>query len=112
MGTTGREKQKRTNQRILQLDEQSRAGMKSQTVVVSVALLALCCLQIPRGGHSAGGIASLQLSGGEKQAEDQRSLDDPESEQGLTGDPHPLGSSIQDKRDTEEVPALGECRTF
>ncbi|XP_040050817.2 adipocyte enhancer-binding protein 1 [Gasterosteus aculeatus] len=84
--------------------------MKSQTVVVSVALLALCCLQIPRGGHSAGGIASLQLSGGEKQAEDQRSLDDPESEQGLTGDPHPLGSSIQDKRDTEEVPALGRVR--
>ncbi|KAM8887323.1 uncharacterized protein aebp1b [Spinachia spinachia] len=86
--------------------------MKSETVV-SVALLALCCLLIPRGGHSAGGIVSLRLTGGAKQAEDQqpdKSLDDPESARGLTGDPHPLGSSSVDKRDTEEVQVIGRVR--
>lgn len=87
--------------------------MKSQTVVVSAALLALCCLMIPRGGESAGGIISLRQAEGEKQAEDQlrdESLDDPESEQGLTVDP--LGSSNKDKRDTEEAARVGEWRKF
>ncbi|XP_049906199.1 inactive carboxypeptidase-like protein X2 [Epinephelus moara] len=80
--------------------------MKSQTVVVSVALLALCCLLIPREGESAGGIVALRQTEEEKQAGDQlrdESLDDPESEQGLAVDPHPLGSSNKDKRDTEEA---------
>ncbi|XP_020488594.1 inactive carboxypeptidase-like protein X2 [Labrus bergylta] len=81
--------------------------MKSQTVVVSVALLALCCLLIPREGESAGGIFTLRVTEGERQAADQlqdESLDDPESEQhGLTVDPHPLGTSKKDKRDTKEA---------
>lgn len=88
--------------------------MKSQTVVVSVALLALCCLLIPREGESAGGIVSLRQTEGEKQAGDQlrdESLDDPESEQGLAVDPLPLGSSNKDKRDTEGVAGiLGRVR--
>lgn len=85
--------------------------MRSQTVVVSVALLALCCLLIPRGGESAGGIVSLRQPEGEKQAGDQlqdESLDDPESEQGLAEDPHPLGSSSKAKRGTEEAAGAGE----
>ncbi|XP_070759742.1 inactive carboxypeptidase-like protein X2 [Enoplosus armatus] len=80
--------------------------MKSQTVVVSVALLALCCLLIPRGGESAGGIVSLRQTEGERQTGDQlrdESRDDPENEQGLAVDPHPLGSSNKDKRNTEEA---------
>ncbi|XP_068460764.1 inactive carboxypeptidase-like protein X2 [Clinocottus analis] len=84
--------------------------MKSQTAVVSVVLLALCCLLIPRGGESAGGIVSLRQTEREKQAEDQlqdESLDDPEREQGLTVDPHPLGSSNKDKRDTQEAALVG-----
>uniref|UniRef100_A0A096LW69 Adipocyte enhancer-binding protein 1 n=2 Tax=Poecilia formosa TaxID=48698 RepID=A0A096LW69_POEFO len=75
--------------------------MKSHTVTASVALLVLCCLLIPRGGRSAGGIASLLQ---EKQTQDQlqdKSLDDPESEQELAGDPHPLGRSIKAKREAE-----------
>lgn len=88
-------------------------GMKSQSVVVSVALLALCCLLIPRGGESAGGIVSLRQHGDEKQAGDQlqnESLDDPESEQGVAEDPHPLGSSSKVKRDTEEAAQAGEWK--
>ncbi|KAM9359839.1 adipocyte enhancer-binding protein 1 [Symphorus nematophorus] len=85
--------------------------MKSQSVVVSVALLALCCLLIPRGGESAGGIVSLRQAEEERQAGDQlreESLDDPESEQGLAVEvPHPLGSSKKDKRDTEEAAQEG-----
>ncbi len=87
--------------------------MKSQAVVVSVALLALCCLLIPKGGESAGGIVSLRQTEEEKQAGDQlrdESLDDPESEQGLALDPHPLGSSNKHKRDTEEAAQGGEWR--
>lgn len=76
--------------------------MISQTVVVSVALLALCCLLFPRGGESAGGIVSLR----------DESLDDPENEQELAVDPHPLGSSNKDKRDTEEAAQAGEWKTF
>ena len=87
------------------------ADMKSQTVVVSVALLALCCLLIPRGGESAGGIVSLRQTEEERQAGDQlrdESLDDPESEQGLAVDP--LGSSDKHKRDTDEAAQTGENR--
>lgn len=88
--------------------------MKSQTVVVSVALLALSCLLlIPRGGESAGGIVSLQQSEGERQAGDllrDESQDDPESEQGLVVDSHTLGSSSKAKRDTEEAAQAGEWR--
>lgn len=72
--------------------------MKSQAVVVSVALLALCCLLIPRGGESAGGIVSLSQTGNQLQDE---SLDDPESEQGLAEDP--LGSRTKPQRDAEKV---------
>ncbi|XP_037633285.1 inactive carboxypeptidase-like protein X2 isoform X1 [Sebastes umbrosus] len=84
--------------------------MKSQTVVVSVGLLALCCLLIPRGGESAGGIISLQQTEGDKKAGDQLrddSQDDPESEQGLAVDPHPLENSTKDKRDTVEAERAG-----
>ena len=84
--------------------------MKSHIVTVSVALLALCCLLIPEGGWSAGGIVSLQLSEEEKQTQDQlrdESLDDPESVQ-LKVDPHPLGSSIKAKRDIEGVEQTGK----
>ena len=85
--------------------------MKSQTVVVSVALLALCCLLIPREGESAGGIVSLRQPEEDKKAGDElrdESLDDPESEQGLTGDL--LRSSNKDKRDTEEAARAGEWK--
>lgn len=85
--------------------------MKSQTVVVSVALLALCCLLIPRGGESAGGIVSLRQPEGDKQAGNElrdESLDDPESEQGFTG--NLLRSSNKDKRHTEEAAQAGEWK--
>lgn len=76
--------------------------MKSHIMTVSVALLAFCCLLIPQGGKCAGGIVSLQQSDGEK-APDQlqgESLDDPESEQELAVDPHPLRNIIKARRDT------------
>ncbi|MED6280579.1 hypothetical protein CHARACLAT_012158 [Characodon lateralis] len=81
--------------------------MKSHTVTVSVALLALCCLLIPRGGRSAGGIVSLLQ---EKQTGDQlrdKSLEDPESEQDLAVDPHPLRGSLKAKRETEGTSQAG-----
>ncbi|XP_061586809.1 inactive carboxypeptidase-like protein X2 [Cololabis saira] len=83
--------------------------MRSPTVTVCLALLALCCLLMPQGGRSAGGIVSLRQSDGEKQAADQQdeSLDDPKSEQVLTVDPHPLGSSIKARRDTEGAAPSG-----
>lgn len=87
--------------------------MKSQTVVVSVALLALCCLLVPRGGVSAGRIFSRPQTKGEKQARDElrdESQDDPESEQGLAVDPHPLGGSNKDRGGTEEAAQAGEWR--
>lgn len=83
--------------------------MKGRAVVVSVALLALCVLLIPREGETAGGIVSLQQAEQERQAGDRlpdESQDDPESEQGLTGDPRPMGT--KHKRDTEEAAAAGE----
>lgn len=85
--------------------------MKSHTVVVSVALLALCCLWIPRGGESAGGIVSLQQTEGKRQAGDNLQnefLDDPDNEQGLAEDPHPLRHSNKAKRDTDEAAKTGE----
>lgn len=81
--------------------------MRSHNITVSVALLALCCLLIPRGGRSAGGIVSLLQ---EKESEDQlrdESLDDPQREQELAGDPQPLGSSIKAKRETDETSQTG-----
>ncbi|KAG7490517.1 inactive carboxypeptidase X2 [Solea senegalensis] len=87
--------------------------MKSQTVVVCVALLALCCLLIPRGGESAGGILSLQQAESSRQLEDElpepdRSLEDPESERGLAGDPRPLEINIiRARRDTEAAVSAG-----
>ncbi len=85
--------------------------MKSQVVVASVALLVLCCLLIPRGGESAGGIVSLRQPERERQAGDElrdESLDDPESVQGLALDQHPLKRSNKPKRDTEEAAKEGE----
>lgn len=89
--------------------------MKSQAVTVSVALLALCCLLIPRRGESAGGIVSLRQAEGERQAGDQlrdESLDDTESEGGLVADPLPQESNIKTKRHTEAKQAgiLGRVR--
>ncbi|XP_074526302.1 adipocyte enhancer-binding protein 1 [Halichoeres trimaculatus] len=91
--------------------------MKSQTVVVSVALLALGCLLILRGAESAGGIVSTRETEGKRQAEGQphdESLDDPESEQrGLAVGPHPLGRSRRNRRYTgraAEAAILGRVR--
>lgn len=86
--------------------------MKSQTVVVSVALLALGCLLIPRGAESAGGIVSTREAEEELQAGGQlreESLDDPESEQhGLEVGPHPLGRSKRDRRYSERALQAGK----
>lgn len=49
-----------------------------------VLLLALCCLLIPKEGESAGGI--MALSNVENESSDE-TLDGPEREQGLMGDP-------------------------
>ncbi|KAM9743208.1 inactive carboxypeptidase-like protein X2 isoform 2-T2 [Menidia menidia] len=104
-----REREAQTeNQRTLAAGR--AAGMKSHAVSVSVALLALCCLLIPKGGWSAGGIASLQQTEGLKQAEERlqdESLDDPESLQEVKVDPHPLGSHTKAKRDTEVAVQTG-----
>ncbi|XP_029366811.1 inactive carboxypeptidase-like protein X2 [Echeneis naucrates] len=84
--------------------------MKSQTVVVSVALLALCVLLTPRGGESAGGIISLRQLEGEKQAPEQlqdKSLDDPENEQGHAEDQHSMRRSSKVKRDAEQAEQAG-----
>lgn len=60
--------------------------MCSQTVVLSVALLALSCLLLlPRGGESAGGIVSLHQPEDDSETGIQlqeESLDDPQNEQG------------------------------
>lgn len=79
--------------------------MKSQAVVVSVALLALCCTLMPRGGESAGGIVSLSKAGDQLQ---EKSLDDLENQQEFAEES--LGSSIRHKRDTEEAVQEGEWR--
>uniref|UniRef100_A0A8C6P349 AE binding protein 1 n=1 Tax=Nothobranchius furzeri TaxID=105023 RepID=A0A8C6P349_NOTFU len=89
--------------------------MKSHAVTISVALLALCCLLFPRGGRSAGGIVSLLQFEEEKRLEDEvqdRSLDDPESEQEPGVDLLPRGSIIRAKRDEGAAQAgtLGRVR--
>ncbi|XP_017272724.1 inactive carboxypeptidase-like protein X2 isoform X2 [Kryptolebias marmoratus] len=75
---------------------------------VSVALLALCCLLIPKGGRSAAGIVSLQQAEEEKQAEDgvrDESLDEPESEREVAVEP--LRSSTGVRRDSEGAAQAG-----
>ncbi|RVE68463.1 hypothetical protein OJAV_G00092040 [Oryzias javanicus] len=81
--------------------------MRPPTVTVCLSLLALCCLMIPRGGETAGKITFLQQPEGEKQTEEQKSLDDPDGEQALAGDPHPLGSSIKARADSEGAAQAG-----
>ncbi|XP_034025763.1 inactive carboxypeptidase-like protein X2 isoform X2 [Thalassophryne amazonica] len=79
--------------------------MRSPAVVVSVAVLALCCLLIPTRVESAGGILSLQQSEGETQAGGllpDESLDDPEKEEGLA-----VGSSKKAKREAGEAALPG-----
>ncbi|XP_078107819.1 uncharacterized protein aebp1b [Sander vitreus] len=74
-------------------------------VLVSVAVLALCCLLIPRGGESAGGVVSLWQTDGGQQAQDQQphqALEDPERERDLAED-----SLTRSKKDTEEAAHTG-----
>lgn len=67
----------------------SSAGMKSQEgLIFLVLLLALCCLLIPRGGESAGGIVALSNAGNETP---DQPLDGPENEQGDVVDPRGNG---------------------
>lgn len=85
--------------------------MKSRAVTVSVALLALCCLLIPKGGRSAGGIVSLLQPQEEAQTEDEvrdGSLDEPESQQELAEEP--LKGSIRHRRDSEGAAQTGKLR--
>lgn len=77
--------------------------MKSQAVVVSAALLALCCLLIPRGGESAGGIVSLSQAGDKLQ---DHSVDDPKSEGELAEDP--VEQRTRHRRSTEEAVQEGK----
>ncbi|XP_013862668.1 inactive carboxypeptidase-like protein X2 [Austrofundulus limnaeus] len=82
--------------------------MKSHAVTVSVALLALCCLLIPKGGRSAGGIVSLLQPQEEAQTEDEvrdGSLDEPESQQELAEDL--LKGSIRLRRDSDGAAQTG-----
>lgn len=59
--------------------------MKGQIGFIYLFLvLALCCLLIPREGESAGGILGLSIGRNEPLDE---TLDGPEREQGLVGDP-------------------------
>lgn len=51
--------------------------MRSQTVAAFLALLGLCCLIIPRGGESAGGIISLSQAANTLQ---DQSVDEPEAD--------------------------------
>lgn len=65
--------------------QQKSAGMKSPIgFLYLVLLLALCCLLIPREGESAAGIMALSNVGNESPDE---TLEGPEREQGLVGDP-------------------------
>lgn len=75
--------------------------MRGQTVVVSVALLVLCCLLIAQHGESAAGILPLQQNEAEKQAEDSLGDEAPDSETGLVVGSVRLGGSAEVKRDTE-----------
>lgn len=85
--------------------------MKSQTVVVSVALLALGCLWIPTGVKSAGGIVSVRQTEEKRLEGDQLqdgSQEIAECQQGLAEDTHPVGSSKKTKRGTDEAAQAGE----
>lgn len=66
-------------------------------MVVSVALLALCCLLLlPGPGESAGGIVSLRQAEGGEQIEEtfpDETVDDTESQRGLAVDSHHLGKT-------------------
>lgn len=65
--------------------QRKSAGMKSPIgFLYLVLLLALCCLLIAREGDSAAGILALSNVGNESPDE---TLDGPEREQGLVGDP-------------------------
>lgn len=89
--------------------------MRGQTVVVCVALLALCCVLIPRGGESAGGLLALQQPEGERREgalPGDESQDDPETERGLAVERDTPGSAGKVKRDTEEAAVAGECSFF
>ncbi|XP_037537085.1 inactive carboxypeptidase-like protein X2 [Nematolebias whitei] len=82
--------------------------MTGRAVTVSVALLALCFLLIPKGGRSAGGIVSLLQIEQETQTEDEvrdESLDEAEREQEFEVDP--LRSSIRVRRDSEGAAHAG-----
>lgn len=82
--------------------------MRSQTVAVSVALLGLCCLMIPRGGESARGIISLFQAG--NTLEDQ-SLDEPKTD-GLKLAVDLVERSTKHKRSTEEAVQEGKLWKF
>lgn len=76
--------------------------MTGRAVTVSVALLALCFLLIPKGGRSAGGIVSLLQVEEETQTEDEvrdESLDEAERDQEFGVDP--LRGSIRVRRDSQ-----------
>lgn len=85
--------------------------MKGRAVTVSVALLALCFLLIPKGGRSAGGIASLLQIEEETQREDEvrdESLDEAERDQVFEVDP--VRRSIRVWRDSEGAAQAGKLR--
>lgn len=82
--------------------------MRSQTVAVSVALLGLCCLIIPRGGESAGGIISLSQAGNTLQ---DQSLDEPKTES-LELALDLVGRSTKHRRSTEEAVQEGKSWKF
>lgn len=82
--------------------------MRSQTVAVSVALLGLCCLIIPRGGESAGGIISLSQAGDTLQ---DQSLDEPQTES-LELAAELVGRSTKRRRSTEEAVKEGKSWKF
>lgn len=87
------------------------AEMKSRAVTVSVALLVLCCLLIPKGGRSAEGIVSLLHPQKEAQTEDELrdgSLDEPEGQQELAEDL--LKGSIRLRRDSEGAAQTGKLK--
>lgn len=82
--------------------------MKSQAVLVSVALLGLCCLLIPRGGESAGGILSLSQAGDTLQ---DQSVDEPQAES-LELAVDLVGRRTKHRRSTEEAVQEGKWWKF
>lgn len=78
--------------------ERKSAGMRSPIrFLYTVLLLAVCCLLISREGESARGVVAL---GNESSDE---TLDGPEREQGLVGDP-----TGNEKRYAKELLQRGE----